>query len=132
MSARDVSLARDTVFIFYFSGDTANDLGNIKTQEILAFLSRRRPFSSTTCGEILRVGFSNLFIVHQNLSLCPAMPSETYVAVCTGSELDLPMVTFSVHYTPGAAITSPSQWRKPATHSYYFKPANVLYPGVPA
>ena len=83
--------ARDAAFFktLFFSGDRANDLTLVKTQDILRFPRDDGFLFNHVWGKTLRDGSSNLFGIrrHPNPSLCPVKAIETYMAV--SSEIGL-------------------------------------------
>jgi integrase len=87
------TMARDAAFFktLFFSGDRANDLSIVKTQEILRFPKDNGLLFNHVWGKTLRDGSSNLFGVrrHPNPSLCPVKAIETYMAICSELALDL-------------------------------------------
>ena len=87
------TFARDHAFFqtLFFSGDRANDLSTIKTQEILCFPQDDGLLFNHVWGKTLRDGSSNLFGIrrHQNPALCPVKAIETYMAISAELGLDL-------------------------------------------
>ncbi|CAH3045686.1 unnamed protein product, partial [Porites evermanni] len=80
--ARDAALFK----ALSFSGDRANDLSLVKTQEIM----RGLPFNHVW-GKSLRYRSSSLFAIrrHTDLSLCPVNAIEVYVAISSVLSVDL-------------------------------------------
>jgi integrase len=86
-------LARDQAFFkgLFYSGDRANDLGQVKTPEIARFPDDNGLLFHHIWGKTLRDGASNIFGMkrHKNPSLCPVRGIETYVAVAREIGIDL-------------------------------------------
>lgn len=86
-------LARDAAFFktLFFSGDRANDLCFVKTQEILRFPHDDGLLFNHIWGKTLRDGSSNLSGIrrHPNPSLCPVKALETYTPISSELGLDL-------------------------------------------
>jgi len=85
--ARDVALFKP----LFFSGDRANDLTLVKTQEIMRFPRNDGPLFNYVWGKSLRDGSANLFGIrsHSDLSLCPVKAIELYVAISSAHSVDL-------------------------------------------
>ena len=84
-------LARDQAYFktLFFSGDRANDLGLVLTEEIVRFPQDDGFLFNHVWGKTLRQGSSNLFGIrrHPNPALCPIKAIETYFAI--SSELGI-------------------------------------------
>ena len=85
--------ARDTALFkaLFFSGDRANDLTLVKTQEIMRFPRNDGLLLNHVWGKSLRDGSANLFGIcrHSDLSLCPVKAIELYVAISSALSVDL-------------------------------------------
>jgi len=81
-SAQLFVLARDQAFfkVQFFGGDSAGDLGRMKTKEILYFPEKKALPFNHTLTKSLRDGTSNVFALkrHADSSVCPV----TAVEVC--------------------------------------------------
>ena len=75
----------------FFSGDRANDLTLVKTQEIMRFLRNDGLLFNHVWGKSLRDGSANLLGIHRHsdLSLCPVKAIELYVAISSALSVDL-------------------------------------------
>lgn len=85
--ARDAALFK----ALFFSGDRANDLTLVKTQEIMRFPENDGLLFNHVWGKSLRDGSANLFGIrrHSDLSLCPVKAIELYVAISSALSVDL-------------------------------------------
>ena len=85
--ARDAALFK-TLFL---SGDWANDLTLVKTQEIRRFPRNDGLLFNHVWGKSLRDGSANLFGIrrHSDLSLCPVKATVLYIAISSALSLDL-------------------------------------------
>ena len=85
--ARDAALFKP----LFFSGDRANDLTLVKTQEIMQFPRNDDLLFNHVWGKSLRDGSANLFGIrrHSDLSLCPVKAIELYVAISSALFVDL-------------------------------------------
>ena len=85
--------ARDAAFFkkLFFSGDRANDLTLVKTQEIMRFPQNDGLLFNHVWGKSLRDGCANLFGIrrHSDSSLCPVKAIELYIAISSALSLDL-------------------------------------------
>ena len=85
--------ARDAAFfkMLFFSGDCANDLTLVKTQEIMWFPQNDGLLYNHVWGKSLRDGSANLFGIrrHSDSSLCPVKAIELYIAISSTLSLDL-------------------------------------------
>ena len=85
--------ARDAAFFktLFFSGDRANDLTLVKTQEIMRFPQNDGLLFNHVWGKSLRDGSANLFGIrrHSDSSLCPVKPIELYISISFALSLDL-------------------------------------------
>ena len=84
---------RDAAFFkaLFFSGDRANDLTLVKTQEIMRFPQNDGLQFNHVWGKSLRDGSANLFGIksHSDSSLCPVKAIELYIAISSALSLDL-------------------------------------------
>ena len=85
--ARDAALFK----ALFFSGDRANDLTLVKTQEIMRFPEKDGLLFNHVWGKSLRDGSANLFGIrrHSDLSLCLVKAIELYVAISSELSVDL-------------------------------------------
>lgn len=85
--ARDAALFKT----LFFSGDRANDLTLVKTQEIMRFPRNDGLLFNHVWGKSLRDGSANLFGIrrHSDLSLCPVKAIALYIAISSALSLDL-------------------------------------------
>lgn len=85
--ARDAALFK----ALFFSGDRANDLSLVKTQEIMRFQYNDGLLFNHVWGNSLRHDSSNLFGIqrHTDLSLCPVNAIEVDVAISSVLSVDL-------------------------------------------
>ena len=85
--------ARDAAFFktLFFSGDRANDLTLVKTQEIMRFPQNDGLLFNHVWGKSLRDGSANLFGIrrHSDSSLCPVKAIELYIGISSALSLDL-------------------------------------------
>ncbi len=98
-----LTLYHDFFLTLFFSGDRANDLSTIKTQEILRFPQDDALLFNHVWGKTVPDGSSNLFGVrrHQNPALCPVKAIETYMAISAELGLDLHGFLFQPSTTQG-------------------------------
>ena len=84
--------ARDAAFFktLFFSGDRANDLTLVKTQEIMRFPQNDGLLFNHVWGKSLRDGSANLFGIrrHSDSSLCPVKAIELYIGISFALSLD--------------------------------------------
>ena len=85
--ARDAALFKT----LFFSGDRANDLILVKTQEIMRFPRNDGLLFNHVWGKSVRDGSANLFGIrrHSDLSLCPVKAIELDIAIFSALSLDL-------------------------------------------